>query len=216
MNMTTVDLWTGPDTRWDADAAGYLYQFRDRLYIVGKRLIVFDTSDPPHPRQLTDEANDWRLLGGNVDGKLTFLFPPAPGLPIDERRKFLTNIINSSGSMASDGTICLFFQRANFDVFRAKSLDDDRVVFALAGRYTPSIIQSMSVGEWFSSRQIQNGLLYTMSRGLLNVFDVSGNGPVKLVAHFASPGLAFCQALPDGRAIAGGDKLWLLGPPPKH
>ena len=73
---------------------------------------------------------------------------------------------------------------------------------------------------------MKNGLVYATQSwwrqpglGLvhpsLSVFDVS-HGDVKLVGHFAAPGVATVFPLDDGRAIVGGDGLWLVGPPPGY
>jgi hypothetical protein len=56
-------------------------------------------------------------------------------------------------------------------------------------------------------------MLYVVTNNLLRVFDVSGDGPVKLTAHFTAPGVRFYRGLPDGRVIAGGSKIWVLGAP---
>jgi hypothetical protein len=71
-----------------------------------------------------------------------------------------------------------------------------------------------------------NGLLYvsngvSLPRGsgvnpTVDVYDVNGPHPLRQVGHFAAPGVINVCPLPDGRAIVGGSKLWLVGPPPRH
>jgi hypothetical protein len=215
-NIATIDLWIAPENDW-TDRAGYFDQFSDRLnVIVGKRLIVFDVSDPPRPRKITDEAFPWQLSDENIGEDVAVPLPPVPGLPGEERLKFLGNIMNLSSSRRFDGRNLLLFSEPAFEVLRLKSVNDDRALFRRAGRYTPTIVQSIAVHNSASRRGIVNGMLYAETGNLLSVFDISRDGPVKLIAHFAAPGVQFYQPLPDGRVLAGGSKIWLLGPPPKH
>jgi hypothetical protein len=63
---------------------------------------------------------------------------------------------------------------------------------------------------------VKNDLLYAMQYGIAEVFCIKGPRPLSLVARFAAPNLHMCEPLDDGRIIAaGGNKIWLLGPPPR-
>jgi hypothetical protein len=108
----------------------------------------------------------------------------------------------------------VFNETVQFAVLRLTSLADDRAEFEIVGRYEPTLIQRLANGG-VRPIQVQNGLLYAAGENrVLDVFDVSGEGPVKLRAHFAAPGLEAFAPLPDGRVLAGGSKIWLLGRPP--
>jgi hypothetical protein len=49
----------------------------------------------------------------------------------------------------------------------------------------------------------------------VTVFDTRGPNPLRVVGHFAAPGMHMMVCpLPDGRALVAGSKLWLIGPPP--
>jgi hypothetical protein len=72
----------------------------------------------------------------------------------------------------------------------------------------------------FSSKLV-NGLLYVSdgytgatTNPRVDVFDTRGPHPLRLIGHFAAPGVRTVLSLPDGNALVGGDKLWLIGPPP--
>jgi hypothetical protein len=230
-NPLSIVLWhqmTPPTAKFPG---AYLYQYADRLYVLGDRTIVYDISDPVRPRQLSNEAVSWKPIGQEIDWGIeilpdspSFELPYAPGLPKENRLELLMGVRSLVTGGAFDGkTWCRYAwngDRSTLDVLRIGSLTDDRVDFELAGRFVPTRIQELSLGIGSSNMRLENGLLYALSpgaaEGSLAVFDVALPRAVKLVAHFAAPSLFYCEPLPDGRAIAGGDQLWLLGPPPKH
>jgi hypothetical protein len=58
---------------------------------------------------------------------------------------------------------------------------------------------------------------WTTKTPRVTVFDIHDPQRPRPVGHFAVPGdapLVVC-ALPDGRALIGGRKLYLVGPPPR-
>jgi len=213
---TRIALWSAEGKgRW---APGYPYELHDRLYIVGYRSIVFDISDPLHPRRLIDQPiQEWRPPRGPLTSNNPVIqLPPAPGIPSLERLKWELRL---AGKGPFDGkTWCRpgFEENepSNFDfvVLRLKSLSDDQAEFETITQYKQTLIQRLANGQRLRPIQLQNGMLYAAGeRGVLDVFDVSGDGPAKLTAHFAAPGLNTFALLPDGRVIAGGSKIWVLG-----
>jgi hypothetical protein len=101
-------------------------------------------------------------------------------------------------------------------------LTETKAVFVKIGRYEPTMLENMFGTGNFFGMKLQNGLLYvtkgfpsyTTGNPHIDVFDTGGPHPLRLIGHFAAPGVRSAFPLPDGRALVGGDKLWLIGPPP--
>ena len=66
--------------------------------------------------------------------------------------------------------------------------------------------------------QVQNGFAYMkMTSGRIELFNLEGDHPLGLTAHFAAPGNWLCIPTDDGRVIAVGPRrIALLGPPPNR
>jgi hypothetical protein len=222
-----IELWR------DNFATGYTFAYarvwHDRLYILGQRkaVIVFDISDPLHPIRLSEEPIEWTArLSVLGDENPTIDLPPAPGMPAIERLKFAVAIYDRAfggRDSAFDGTIwCRYLKEASgggwidkeLEAVRLKSLSDDAAHFEMFAKYEPSVVQSMFGGDYAISLKLKDGLLYDLHYKNLRVFDLTGSKPLRLIAHFAAPSIRLIQPLDDGRAIAAGDTLWLLGPPP--
>jgi hypothetical protein len=110
-----------------------------------------------------------------------------------------------------------------------KSLGDDLAEFDIIGKYDPSLVQWITGSQRFDHLQIKNGLLYASQYSCLNVFDLAAAQPLRMIAHFSTPGIEYFAVLDDGRVVVDSvktiwgvgwwrnyPKLWLLGPPPKH
>lgn len=91
------------------------------------------------------------------------------------------------------------------------------------GVYQPTLLEGFLDLEPHQIRAASN-LVYlsqyggTLAIPQLTVFDVADPTSPRPIGHFAAPAdrsLAIC-ALPDGKVIVGGHKLYLLGPPPRH
>jgi len=148
-----------------------------------------------------------------------------PDVPAMERLKLSLYPFNQNEGefgQAFDGKLwCRLVERDNqktLEVLRLKSLNDDLAQFELVRTYRPTLVQTIFGTLGWSAFRMSGGFLYMTSpyENHVIVLDVNGPGPVRLVGHFAAPGLDYCEPLPDGRAIAAGDKLWLLGPPPRR
>jgi hypothetical protein len=221
-----LELWRG---HWRRDwNNGYLRVWHDRLYVVGNRTIVFDLSDPLRPKQLSNEPIKWTSDQNlRANEQLTIHLPPVPGMPATERLKFAVACDSYNIEGVFDGTIwCrVLMAEKKPGVFvpdglledRLKSLTDDSAQFELIGKYTPTLVQYVVGGELgFSSLKIKDGLLYALESRFVNVFDLNGPRPLRLIGHFVAPSPSYLgqlEPLDDGRLIVGGDKLWLLGPP---
>lgn len=95
--------------------------------------------------------------------------------------------------------------------------------FHLCGRYEPSLVEEFLRG-WPHQVACRMGVAYVSqetgafggSYPRVSVFDVSDPAHPRPVGHFAAPSPApfnVCP-LPDGRALFGNQKLYLVGPPP--
>lgn len=105
--------------------------------------------------------------------------------------------------------------------------------FEPVGEYQPSMLESLFGYSQLGRMEARNGLVYVsqgsstlgyrylahtsvLVNGRITVLDTAVPGPLRVIGHFAAPGVQMAVPLPDGRAIVGGSKLWLVGPPPKH
>jgi len=233
----SIELWRGPPK---TTAIGWVNVWHDRLYVFGQRTIVFDISNPGRPKRVSDEPIVWipRWKALAVDHPLVHL-PPGPGLPATERLKFALDLFNDNGRWgAFDGTNwCYCDERTSSDgrkpvglaAFRLKSLSDDLAQFDIIGKYDPSLVQWITGEQGFGRMQIKNGLFYASQYSCLDVFDLRAAQPLRMIAHFSTPGIRNFEMLDDGRVVVdsakvirvGGrwldfPKFWLLGPPPKH
>jgi hypothetical protein len=221
----TIELWPEKhDNAANIWSSVFLYVHGDRLYACGSRTVVFDITDPLSPKRIFEGPQQWSPYGsGSRDGE-TFIMrlPPLPDLPAPERLKLALRWNEEYGTaQAFDGTLlCQAGQSREgmLVVMRLKSLTENRAVFDIVAIYKQTLIQSLAGGFGISSLRLSNGFIYatSASAGLVSVYDITGANSIRLVAHFAAPGVDCCQPLPDGRAIAAGDKIWLLGPPPRH
>lgn len=97
--------------------------------------------------------------------------------------------------------------------------------FRRIGGYEPSILGNI-IGDNPVALAVAGHLLYVSSQSRsfgmplahVVVFDLSDPVHPRPIGHFAAPHeerLQLCP-LPDGRLLAGGHKLYLVGPPPNH
>jgi hypothetical protein len=107
--------------------------------------------------------------------------------------------------------------------YRLTDLNGITATFKKIGQYEPTILEDVFGLNPYGQMTVQNGLVYAQFYGRsagvnssISVFDLRSNPTLRLVGHFSAPGAEVVQPLPDGRAIVGGSKLWLIGPPPKR
>lgn len=96
--------------------------------------------------------------------------------------------------------------------------------FQKIGQYKPTLLEELLQG-WVNKVASGRGSTVYVSEGAgdvatalprITVFDISDPARPRVVGHFTAPErgpLSICP-LPDGRALAAGQKLYLLGPPP--
>jgi hypothetical protein len=176
---------------------------------------------------LSEEPIRWTARFNALgDENPTIDLPPAPGMPVIERLKFAVAIYDRAfggRDSAFDGTIwCRYLKEASgggsidteLEADRLKSLSDNAAHFEMFAKYEPTVVQAMFGGYYARSLKLKDGLLYDLQYQNVSVFDLTGPKPLRLIAHFAAPSIAVIEPLDGGRAIAAGEKLWLLGPPP--
>jgi hypothetical protein len=220
-----IDLWRSSDGN---TATARLHLWHDRLYVVGQRTIVFDVSDPLHPKRLSDKPLMWKPHRIATQEEPTIDLPAVPGMPAEERLKFALSCYDYASRWTFDGTLwCrnLYEDTGKqndtkfvaLEAVRVASLTDEAAHFELVGKYTPTLLQSAFNQENGAGLKMMHGLLYATQYKIVEVFDLTGTRPMRLIAHFVAPSyIREIEPLDDGRLIVGGDKLWLVGPPPKH
>jgi hypothetical protein len=226
--LKIMNLWRHSPDQYEEV---FLKVWHDRLYVFGNRTMVFDITDPVSPKRISDNPVGWfpREYFGE-GGTRVMPLPPAPGLPAAERLKFAIRCFAAGrNTIAFDGRILCRMNGSRLDAMHLKSISDDKAVFDIIGSYEPTLVQSLVHGLSFSGLRLRKGLIYVTYAGYVSVFDVGDLKSIRLIAHFAAPGVVSCEPLADDRAIVSGvttvltgrswqysQKLWLLGPPPKH
>ncbi len=221
-----IELWrSSPKNRF----RGFLHVWNDQLYVFGERTIVLDISDPLQPKKVSDEPLPWtRPSGLFTEDQPVVELPHARGVSAAERLPFALACCNLGGCGVFDGTVWCremgeeraFRPRdaafAGLEEERLESLTEDAAHFSVVAKYTPTLVQRTFDGQIYNPLKLKNGLLYCMQDNCVNIFDMTGPRPLRLIAHFAAPSVQAMQPLDDGRIIAAGDKLYLLGPPPRR
>jgi hypothetical protein len=167
--------------------------------------------------------------------KFSLLLPPIAELPPQQRLEFAIRIRQHRAAGCFDGQILCQPYANGLVAYRLTKLTDKKADFELIGQTSPSILESAFGRKRYhnSAMQLQNGLLYVTEPGVwtsgiiggsyimsagVSVYDIrgaaAGNHSLRLVGHFGAEASNAMHALPDGRSIVAGDKVWLVGPPP--
>jgi len=209
-----------PDDLIDEKIWPTLYSADDRLYVLGKRLVLYDTVDPLKPRLISDEPFDSPTPSTEPLSKsFTLNLPQVPGLSARQRlnvalrTRFWWHVL--------DGDLLIRFDGSALEAARLTKLSETAATFEHVDRAEPTMLETLFGASSFGAIKTSNGYLYASGgssgryfNAHIKVFDTRGPKPLKLVAHFAAPGVGPVCPLPDGRAVVGGSKIWLVGPPP--
>jgi hypothetical protein len=212
-----------------------LYAYQNRLYVIGTHLVILDISNPRAPRIISDVPFPDPFGSNQMNvGKFTEHLPQIPGLPPRQRLEAMLGM----GAALQGDTYCVG-SNGNIIEFHLVQLTDLKAVFDLVGQYNSTILQRAFGASQHGNLKLVNGYLYDgvgdsdeydarffgnyyASSGndaffnpRTDVFDTRGSDPLRVVGHFAAPGARIVCPLPDGRALVGGDKLWLIGVPPR-
>jgi uncharacterized membrane protein len=217
---TSVPLWTWENRRdryWPQ-----VLQWQDRLFVIGRHLMVFDVSQPLEPKPLSDVPFAYRPVSQLDDvAEYTLDLPLVPGLPARQRLELaLRHVWNCSGL---DGDLLCVRTKDVLLAFQLTDLTEASARLQRIGRYEPTMLERIFGVQQYGDLQLSNGLLYTASgrywpggSGINPHMSVFSIRPLRPIAHFAAPGAGEVCPLPDGRAIVAGNKLYLLGPPPRR
>jgi hypothetical protein len=199
------------------------YVHENRLYVIGTHLSVLDISDPMKPKLISNTP--FKFFGGPLYSDYKKVIFALPALPDFSPRERLEVAVKSSywvNAKALDGDLfCLADENGVF-AYRLGKITESTAEFENIGQYKPSILEGFFGMARYSRLDLANGLLYVSNYSFISnsvnpsisVFTVGGQPGLRLAGHFAAPGANVVFPLPDGRAIVGGSKLWLIGPPP--
>jgi hypothetical protein len=194
-----------------------VYAVGNRLYVIGRRLIVLDITQPLSPRVISNVpfgySYGWGVYGADP---ITRILPPVPGLSPRQKLQAVSKPFCFEGD-----TICEWTGEGRLMEYHLTQLTDSKAVFKKVGQYEPTLLEKLFGSGNVYDMRLQNGLLYLTTgysgeatNPRIDVFDTRGPHPLRLIGHFAAPGVRTVFPLPDGTALVGGDKLWLIGPPP--
>lgn len=203
--------------------------------------VTIEVDDPTHPRILPCDPHtpDFLAFANPPSRVLGFEEVPAQGVSAVDREKAAV----PSGGLAAlcppdvlgiDGSA----YGHRFTVFKLKSFGPPTGVLAMRpkglrpqpvyefrqiGQYEPTMLEDLIRGFVEQVVAGRGSTVYVNERTnhgdplwRTTVFDVSNPAHPRIVGYFAAPErgpITICP-LPDGRALAGGQKLYLLGPPP--
>jgi hypothetical protein len=227
VDLATGQITVGPELWSDRRTDNYqprAYCIRNRLYVAGNKLATLDVGDPLSPKLMS--LGTLVPLYGMWENLPELVFP-LPELPELSNRERLELVIGLGWDPRLEGDLMCMpvtTDRENgwgLASYRLVELTDKLARFRRIGLYQPSMLESIASNGFFYDSQLKNGYYYGAQGGAgrvlnqsISVFDAVGAKPMKLVGHFAAPGASVVCPLPDGRALVGGSKLWVVGPPP--
>jgi hypothetical protein len=242
-NGLEISTNTSPIQLWDLDGANndsyFSYSWNKHLYVLGlseqkrfaplhaNRQAIIDISDPLSPKLIFNCAVDFSFNRyfwhqedeSHFDDQFIIHLPELPDLPPRERLKLcLTGYYDA----LENDTLCIEHRNGELAAYRLKSLTDTAAIFTRLGAHEIGIVERVFGRSGFGRIQLENGLLYQMRaigsdhsyEYILSVYDTRGPHPMRMIGHFATADAHNFAALPDGRALVGGSKLWVVGPPP--
>jgi hypothetical protein len=181
-----------------------------------------------------------RPFQAEIDGyfigadRMLLPLPQVPGLPPKQRLEVVLKELSTWNANCFEGDIvCTMSSNNTLIAYRVTKLTQSAAVLEKIGQHDVSMLLGVFGPQFVMWRgggmKLQNGLLYVtygsndwvsfaqhyeLINPSISVFDTQGKPPMRQVGHFAAPGILAVCPLPDGRALVGGDKLWLVGPPP--
>jgi hypothetical protein len=219
---------------WEVDdKPGFMRQFawRDRMYIAGMHpdetggfpeMATIDISEPRRPKIIASKAQSYYAGGFYSSETGTVELPPIPDLPPRQRLRAAIELTPRLPSVCTDGEVVCDLVGSTFITYRLRVMGSRIAEFEKAGQYDASLLERMfdtergqcTVGGGFAYVSTFNS---TINTPRVTVFDIRDPQHPRPVGHFAAPcdGPLVVCALPDGRALIGGRKLYLVGPPPR-
>jgi hypothetical protein len=193
----------------------------DRLYVMGSQLATFDITNPTAPRLISCVAFSFHPRYGADATAFSLTLPGVPGLPAEGRLRAATQTPDDY-YFPDDRVLCEDSDAGGSQVaaWRLSKLTDNVAVFQPIGQWKETFLEELFGAETVESMTLRDGLLYAVpwhhsaAKNFVTVFDLRGPHPLSPAGHFGAPGISAVCPLPDGRALIGGNQLWLVGPPP--
>jgi hypothetical protein len=202
----------------------------DRLYMLGRKLMTFDISDPIHPRLLstadtwTDEGQLLQSRGReSAEREAEAVIVPLPQVPELSPRQRLDMFAATSYWARMSGDLLVSSNYGDrLATYRLDRLTNELATFRRAGRYEASPVERM-FDRYVGRGRLGEGLYYyiggsnSLNSLRISVWDVTSNIP-RPVGHYAIPNEWSSQPypLPEGRLLVfTREHVYLLGPPPK-
>jgi hypothetical protein len=175
---------------------------------------------------------------------LVLTLPPLPGVPVEQRLRVAIDLAHGYEA-ALDGRILAFTSRdslliyelarvsetpgtfqSNADYRSRVKLASGSAEFHRVGKREPSLAEQLLGGWGWSRLAAGNGFVYASKQvgvfgrplARVAVLDIRDPSHPRPAGHFATPGDSelVVHPLTDGRALIGGRKLYLVGPPPSR
>jgi len=200
-----------------------------RLFMLtGDKLAIFDIHVPSEPRLISEEKVAWGHVSNQGSSysqgmytKFQYRLPLIPGF---SERELLAIILREppyERTLAGNAVAIAF--EDGLLTYKLDRIKDGGAYFTLAGSYQPPSLlerifgnsQVVLVGSQHAVHASQKNNVPGKDMEGITVFGIDDPAHPRPVAHFAVPSAhpLIVEPLPDGRAIVGGDQLFLLGKP---
>lgn len=196
-----------------------------RLFLLmSDKLAIFDIHVPSEPRLISEAKVAWGQVSdqSSHSQKFQYRLPLIPGLSERER---LEIAFREPYGFTLAGNAAVIGSGGGLIAYRLDQIKDGSAYFSLAGSYQPSSLlerifgntQTVLVGSQWAVYVSQKNNVPGKDMQGITVFGIDDPAHPRPIAHFAVPSThpLVVEPLPDGRAIVGGDQLFLLGKPSK-
>lgn len=200
-----------------------------RLFmLMGDKVAVFDIHVPTDPRLMSEAKVAWGMVGDRASvsqgicTKFQYRLPLIPGLSDRERLEIILREPPYVRTLVGNVMVAAF--EGGLLANKLDQFKDGGAYFTLVGRYQPSFLLERIFGNTQSEVVGTERAVYVSQKNNvpgkdmegITVFGIDDPAHPRPIAHFAVPSThpLVVEPLPDGRAIVGGDQLFLLGKPP--
>ncbi|HWE96743.1 MAG TPA: hypothetical protein VG269_22475 [Tepidisphaeraceae bacterium] len=214
------------------------FAWQNRLYVEGARAVEdggypkdvladLDIGDPLHPKLIGIESKrSFGHLQALTSEEVVFQLTRLRDVP---ERQLLADTVNGYGEFCIDGDIVCRIDHGGLVTYQRVMpapwpyQRGGFAVFQRAGEANMSLLETLS-NSYDARCTAGGGFCYvsswsnTLKTPRVTVFDTRDPKRPRMVGHFAVPndGPLLVRPLTDGRALIGGRKLYLVGPPPIH
>jgi hypothetical protein len=200
----------------------------DRLFVMGSHLATLDITNPLAPRLISCVPLRFNPIGSHDATTFSLPLPRVSGLPNQQRLAATTQTwgwwyFPDEGVLCESRNVGDGGETTSMIVaWHLIKLTDDVAVFEPIGQWQETFLQQLFGSSYVHTMTMHDGLLYVVpwpnpaANNPVTVFDLRDPHPMRPIGHFGAPGIGAVCLLPDGRALIGGDQLWLVGPPPSR